>query len=81
MTGKTCRPAVLKRAVGRCETAHGMGNGLTPEQSAENRVQAGSVQPEQQLRGYTDGDPAMVSVVSRCDRVSRRYNGRALINW
>lgn len=37
MTRKTCRPAVSKRAVGCCKTAHGADRGLTSEQSAENR--------------------------------------------
>lgn len=37
MTGKTRRPAVRKRAVGRCETVHGTDCGLTLEQSAESR--------------------------------------------
>jgi|GEM_PF-3063301 len=37
MTGKTRHSAVQKRAVGWCETVHGMDCELTLEQSAESR--------------------------------------------
>jgi len=52
MTGKTRRPAVSKRAVGRCETAHGAESGLTPEQSAESHALTRPVAPE---RGKSSG--------------------------
>jgi hypothetical protein len=42
MTGKTCRLAVPKEAVGCCETAHVADLGLTLEQLAESHVYAGT---------------------------------------